>query len=106
MKRDDVKRWPRKLPWIERDEAGNPVLPVRVGVLTVLKLGHIRTDSPHFHNARYIWPVGFEASRLYPSMTHPDRQSVYICRVLEKDDRPVVRGTSATLSLSGRGQPD
>jgi len=67
------------------------VLPIKVGVLTVTNLGRIRSDSPHFHNARYIWPVGFEAQRTYPSMTHAERYALYTCRVLEKGDKPLVR---------------
>ena len=86
-----MKRVPRKIPWIERDEQGRPVLPIRVGVLTVTNLGRIRSDSPHFHNARYIWPVGFEAQRTYPSMKHAERYALYTCRVLEKGDKPLVR---------------
>lgn len=53
----------RRVQPIERDEAGNPILPQQIGVLTVLKLGSIEPHREAFHNERYIFPVGYTVSR-------------------------------------------
>ena len=100
-KRDEVHRVPRKMPHVTRDANGAPVLPLAVGVLTVTSLGHIRTDSSYFHNARYIFPVGYEARRPYQSMKFPEKHTVVTCRVLESDDKPMVRAR-ATLWAAPR----
>lgn len=58
-----------------RDENGDYILPVQIGILTVLSLGTIITDNPNYHNDRYIWPIGYTIQRYYNSITNPDTQA-------------------------------
>ncbi|RKP09765.1 F/Y-rich N-terminus-domain-containing protein, partial [Thamnocephalis sphaerospora] len=93
---------------IPRDAYGMPALPVQVGILTVVSLGHVVYDREAFHNERYIWPVGYMVKRPYASMRYPDRQTVYTCTVrdgidgpkfyLEPEDQPdgVIEANTAT----------
>ncbi|RKP22772.1 hypothetical protein SYNPS1DRAFT_25358, partial [Syncephalis pseudoplumigaleata] len=55
----------RKVQPIPRDADGRPILPVQVGILTVINLGTVVHDREAFHNERYIWPVGYTVQRPY-----------------------------------------
>jgi hypothetical protein len=44
---------------MERDQHGQPILPVEIDSWTVLNLGVIDSDRPAFHTARYIYPIGY-----------------------------------------------
>ena len=50
------------IPTIPRDKNKNPVLPLNVGIMTVLNLGEVCMRE-HFHTERYIFPVGYEVTR-------------------------------------------
>lgn len=50
------------IPVIPRDKKGRPVLPLVVGIMTVVCLGQICMRE-HFHTERYIFPVGYEVKR-------------------------------------------
>ncbi|CAG8636215.1 6858_t:CDS:2 [Racocetra fulgida] len=50
---------------VPKDENGNFILPVEVGLHTVIKLGKIVYDRDSFHNDRYIYPVGYAVKRLW-----------------------------------------
>lgn len=50
------------IPTVPRDKSGNPVLPLNVGIMTVLNLGEVCMRE-HFHTERYIFPVGYEVTR-------------------------------------------
>jgi hypothetical protein len=39
---------------------------------------------------RYLWPVGFKATRLFASQYNPDEKVEYHCAILDSDDGPVV----------------
>ncbi|KAI8056898.1 F/Y rich C-terminus-domain-containing protein [Syncephalis plumigaleata] len=89
----------RKVQPIPRDANGRPILPVQVGILTIISLGTVVYDREAFHNERYIWPVGY---------TYPDKQTIYTCSVrdgvdgpkfyLEPEDQPdgVIEANTAT----------
>lgn len=47
-------------------------------------------DRPAFHSERYIWPVGFQSMRSYPSMTDPTQRCFYSCRILDGGEAPIV----------------
>ena len=51
------------IPMVPRDKLGKPVLPLTVGIMTVVNLGEICMRE-HFHTERYIFPVGYEVTRL------------------------------------------
>ncbi|KAF8967001.1 hypothetical protein BGZ46_000260 [Entomortierella lignicola] len=78
----------RKVQAIERDEAGNVKLPVTVGIITIMSLGHVVYDREAFHNERYIWPVGYKMSRSYNSMIDPQQQTTYTCSVIDDGEAP------------------
>ncbi|CAJ0852318.1 14890_t:CDS:2 [Entrophospora sp. SA101] len=75
------------LQYVEKDGEGNYKLPVQVGILTVLDLGHVVYDREAFHN-----------DRSYNSMIDPNNQTMYTCKIedggsgpkfiIEPDDRP------------------
>ncbi|CAH1763146.1 9378_t:CDS:10 [Entrophospora sp. SA101] len=77
-----------KVQYVEKDEKGNYILPVQIGILTVLSLGHVVYDRDTFHNERYIWPVGYAVRRAYNSMINPDSQTMYTCRIEDGIDGP------------------
>ncbi|KAF9188337.1 hypothetical protein BGZ51_000657 [Haplosporangium sp. Z 767] len=78
----------RKVQALERDEAGKIKLPVTVGIITIMDLGHVVYDREAFHNERYIWPVGYKMSRLYNSMIDPQKQTTYTCSIVDDGDAP------------------
>jgi hypothetical protein len=50
------------IPMVPRDKKGNPMLPLNVGIMTVISLGTVCMRD-HFHTERYIFPVGYEVTR-------------------------------------------
>jgi hypothetical protein len=50
------------IPVVPRDPSGNPMLPLNVGIMTVISLGEVCMRE-HFHTERYIFPVGYEVTR-------------------------------------------
>lgn len=50
------------IPTVPRDKKGRPILPLNVGIMTVVRLGEICMRE-HFHTERYIFPVGYEVTR-------------------------------------------
>lgn len=87
----------RKVLHVDRDEHGNVKLPVTIGILTILDIGHVVWDREAFHNERYIWPVGYRASRSYNSMIDPHQQTIYTCSIVDDGDAPKVTTKMLTL---------
>lgn len=79
----------KKYSVIPKDKDGNPILPIEIGMMRILCLGKIITDRPGFHSKRYIWPVGFRSSRLYPSTLDPRRKVLYISEIREGPAEPL-----------------
>jgi hypothetical protein len=50
------------IPMVPRDKKGRPMLPLNVGIMTVINLGEVCMRE-HFHTERYIFPVGYEVTR-------------------------------------------
>ena len=50
------------IPMVPRDKKGKPMLPLNVGIMTVINLGDVCMRE-HFHTERYIFPVGYEVTR-------------------------------------------
>ena len=78
----------RSVQPVPRDDDGNYILPIQVGILTVLNLGHVVWDRDSFHNERYIWPVGYTVQREYGSMLDADKSVIYTCRITDGGDGP------------------
>ncbi|XP_065056672.1 transforming growth factor beta regulator 1-like [Rhopilema esculentum] len=79
----------RKVQSIPVDEDGMPVFPLVLGGLTVHELGEVIYDRTGFHSERYIWPVGYCSSRLYPSMITPENRVIYTCKILDGGSEPM-----------------
>ncbi|XP_051738984.1 histone-lysine N-methyltransferase 2C isoform X6 [Ctenopharyngodon idella] len=84
--------------YVQRDEArqiasiiqrGEREHTFRVGSLVFHSVGQL---LPHqmqaFHSMSAIFPVGYEASRIYWSMRHGNRRCHYVCSIDEKDSDP------------------
>jgi hypothetical protein len=56
------------IPLVPRDKKGKPMLPLNVGIMTVICLGDVCMRE-HFHTERYIFPVGYEVTR-YAALSH------------------------------------
>ena len=54
------------IPMVPRDKKGMPMLPLNVGIMTVINLGEVCMRE-HFHTERYIFPVGYEVTRYMQS---------------------------------------
>jgi len=50
------------IPMVPRDKKNKPMLPLNVGIMTVISLGDVCMRE-HFHTERYIFPVGYEVTR-------------------------------------------
>ncbi|KAJ7274202.1 F/Y rich C-terminus-domain-containing protein [Mycena rebaudengoi] len=94
------------IPMVPRDKKGKPMLPLNVGIMTVINLGDVCMRE-HFHTERYIFPVGYEVTRRYLSTVDPSVEVVYHCTILDGGDgpkfqiipsdvpdRPVIAGTA------------
>ncbi|EPQ51111.1 hypothetical protein GLOTRDRAFT_49500, partial [Gloeophyllum trabeum ATCC 11539] len=75
------------IPTIPRDRKGKPILPLNVGIMVVLSLGEVCMRE-HFHNERYIYPVGYVVQRRYLSMIDPHKEVNYTCSILDGGDGP------------------
>ncbi|KAJ8010661.1 hypothetical protein DPEC_G00077430 [Dallia pectoralis] len=61
----------------------------RVGSLVFHTVGQLLPQQMSaFHSANAIFPVGYQASRIYWSMRHSNRRCRYMCRVQERDGHP------------------
>ncbi|KAJ3729294.1 F/Y rich C-terminus-domain-containing protein [Lentinula raphanica] len=75
------------IPTVPRDKDGKPMLPLNVGIMTVVRLGTI-CFREHFHSERYIFPVGYTVTRRYLSTLDPHAEVVYNCTILDGGDGP------------------
>ncbi|KAF9989242.1 hypothetical protein BGZ75_007064 [Mortierella antarctica] len=88
----------RKVQHVERDEEGHLKLPLTIGIITLMDIGHVVFDREAFHNERYIWPVGYKMSRSYNSMIDPTNLTTYTCSFqIDAEDqpgKPIIAGTA------------
>ncbi|XP_063159425.1 histone-lysine N-methyltransferase 2C isoform X3 [Candoia aspera] len=62
----------------------------RVGSLIFHSIGQLLPHQMHaFHSSKVLYPVGFEASRLYWSTRYANRRCRYLCSIEEKDGFPL-----------------
>ncbi|TNY19741.1 F/Y rich C-terminus-domain-containing protein, partial [Rhodotorula diobovata] len=73
------------IPPIPRNADGSIRLPTSVGIMQIKSLGTVDTRDG-FHTERYIFPVGFEATRRYPSMVDRTGTTEYTCRITDGGD--------------------
>ncbi|KZT73948.1 hypothetical protein DAEQUDRAFT_661601, partial [Daedalea quercina L-15889] len=75
------------IPMVPRDKKGRPLLPLVVGIMTVISLGEVCMRE-HFHTERYIFPIGYEVTRRYLSTINPELETIYHCKILDGGDGP------------------
>nr|XP_015199931.1 PREDICTED: histone-lysine N-methyltransferase 2D isoform X3 [Lepisosteus oculatus] len=85
--------------YIERDEVkqiasilqrGDRIHMFRVGGLIFHAVGQLLpSQMAAFHSSSAIFPVGYEATRIYWSTRLPNRRCCYRCRISEEDGRPL-----------------
>ncbi|GAA5918493.1 hypothetical protein JCM1841_003265 [Sporobolomyces salmonicolor] len=73
------------IPHIPRNADGTPRLPMPIGTMTLKNLGVVDPREA-FHTERYIFPVGYEATRKYPSMVDRAENAEYVCRIVDGGD--------------------
>jgi chemotaxis protein histidine kinase CheA len=83
----------RRAQHVDTDENGNAILPIRLGVMTLLSLGKVVYDRDTFHNERYIFPVGYTLTRRYFSMVKSDEYVNYRCVVRDGGNAPIFEVT-------------
>jgi len=90
------QRSQKKLSDVERDENGLPTMPMRpLKGVTVLSLGRIEYERDGFHNAKYIWPIGFKSERKHPSMLNPEVKVMYTNEIIDGGKYPMFKVTAA-----------
>ncbi|GAA5927952.1 uncharacterized protein JCM15063_006042 [Sporobolomyces koalae] len=70
------------IPIVQRNPDGTPRLPLAAGIMTLTNLGVV-TDQEGFHSDRYIYPIGYEATRRYPSIVNKTADVEYTCRIVD-----------------------
>lgn len=63
LKAHTVQSKSYSIPVVPRDKKGRPLLPLNVGIMTLMSLGTVCMRE-HFHTERYIFPIGYEVNRL------------------------------------------
>uniref|UniRef100_A0A674B2F4 [histone H3]-lysine(4) N-methyltransferase n=1 Tax=Salmo trutta TaxID=8032 RepID=A0A674B2F4_SALTR len=64
----------------------------RVGSLVLHAVGQLTpSQMAAFHSTSAIFPVGYEACRIYWSMRHGNRRCRYLCSVEEREEQPEFR---------------
>ncbi|KAJ1817453.1 hypothetical protein LPJ56_004062 [Coemansia sp. RSA 2599] len=99
-KRDD-RSDPKPIEPVRRDASGNIAFPMVVGrgidEIHVLDLGRIVWTPDSYHTSRYIWPVGFKSTRMYPSMRDNTAKCLYTSEILDGGDMPVFQVTAEDM---------
>ncbi|GAA5956667.1 hypothetical protein JCM3765_005697 [Sporobolomyces pararoseus] len=70
------------IPLVPRNSDGTPRLPLAAGIMTLTNLGVV-SNQEGFHTERYIFPIGYEAIRRYPSMVNKTADVEYTCRIVD-----------------------
>uniref|UniRef100_A0A667GP64 Histone-lysine N-methyltransferase 2C n=1 Tax=Lynx canadensis TaxID=61383 RepID=A0A667GP64_LYNCA len=84
VQRDEVRQIASIVQRGERDHT------FRVGSLIFHTIGQLLPQQMQaFHSPKALFPVGYEASRLYWSTRYANRRCRYLCSIEEKEGRPV-----------------
>ncbi|XP_053350621.1 histone-lysine N-methyltransferase 2C isoform X4 [Clarias gariepinus] len=83
VQRDETRQIASMMQRAEREHT------FRVGSLVFHSVGQLLPQQMEaFHSSAAIFPVGYEASRIYWSMRHANRRCRYLCSIDEKDGAP------------------
>ncbi|XP_066241483.1 histone-lysine N-methyltransferase 2C isoform X3 [Saccopteryx leptura] len=84
VQRDEVRQIASIVQRGERDHT------FRVGSLIFHTIGQLLPQQMQaFHSPKALFPVGYEASRLYWSTRYANRRCRYLCSIEEKDGHPI-----------------
>ncbi|KYO46955.1 histone-lysine N-methyltransferase 2D isoform B [Alligator mississippiensis] len=84
VQRDEVRQIASIVQRGERDHT------FRVGSLIFHTIGQLLPQQMQaFHSSKALFPIGYEASRLYWSMRYANRRCRYLCSIEEKDGLPL-----------------
>ncbi|XP_018124496.1 histone-lysine N-methyltransferase 2C isoform X3 [Xenopus laevis] len=84
VQRDEVRQIASIVQRGERDHT------FRVGSLIFHTIGQLLPQQMHnFHSATALFPIGYEASRLYWSCRYANRRCRYLCSIDENDGSPL-----------------
>jgi hypothetical protein len=78
----------RKIQPVVTGEDGVPIFPIRLGLISLERLGVIVTDRDTFHNERYIYPVGYTITREYWSTRDPEAVVTFTCEIRDGGTGP------------------
>ncbi|XP_073820741.1 transforming growth factor beta regulator 1 [Musca autumnalis] len=70
------------------DSQGKPKMPINLSNVLIHSLGEILPSNPNFHNANWIYPVGYVATRIYAHPKDPQRKCVFTCKILNNAGYP------------------
>ena len=84
-----VQSWGRgastatRLVEVKYDDNKQPILPIEISSsLKLISLGEVVYDRLGYHNARYIFPVGFKTEKLYTSLADVRKKCIYTSEIL------------------------
>lgn len=101
--RRDNRQAARNVRILPRDENGNLLLPCTIGKgaheVTILRLGQVIPDREGFHNARYIFPLGYTSRKEFPSPIVPGKKTWWTSTILDSPTGSVVSYALSFLQL-------
>lgn len=81
-------------------------LTLRIGALAVHSLGEIVENSPYFHTAQHLFPLGYRSSRLFWSAVHPNARTLWVCVIgaQEEEDPTMLASTGSDNQGKATGE--
>ncbi|XP_033148942.1 transforming growth factor beta regulator 1 [Drosophila busckii] len=64
------------------------LFPLKLNNILIHTLGEIIPSNPNFHNANWIYPVGYVATRIYAHPSDPRKKCVFTCKILNNAGVP------------------
>ena len=88
---EDHEGEPRRLQVrnIERDEDGNPILPIFAKGAHIQCLGTVDYTRPTFHAKKYIYTIGYQSTRSLPSCIDPTESVTYYSEIMDGGNHPL-----------------
>lgn len=73
---------------IQVDNNGRPIFPIEIGDLSIYSIGEIVHERVSYHNKKFIFPVGYCSTRPFHSISSPDNQCLYTCKIFDDGISP------------------
>lgn len=96
----DAKEVEKVVKPLAKDESNNVILPVVIrpdslGEVTIHSVGKIVSDREHYHNPRYIFPVGFKSTKKFSSFLDATAMTIYTSEIIDNGNAPLFQVTAA-----------